>query len=292
MRIVDESRVFYMPVIVVFAALVVMLLCYVTWLTMHDISLLKPDKKPFVWLANYVRFFGDWRAISALGRTVLFTVAATVIEVLLGLMIALFLDRAFIAKRLVRALLLVPIIMTPVVIGLTWRFLFNAQAGMVNYGLSLLGWNEPVNWLGDPQIALWAVLAADVWQWTPFVVLLTMASLESLSTEPMDAARVDGAREWQVVAYILLPMLKRALFVVGLIRAIDSVKAFDLFFIMTKGGPALSTETLNIYGYLAAFTNFDISYAMTLALVLTIFTNIAFLLVYGFLFPKQGSKAL
>ena len=291
MRIVDETRVFYMPIVIFFATLAVALLCYATWLTMHDISLLKPDRRPFVWLENYQRLLGDWRAISALGRTVLFTVAATVIEVVLGLMIALFLDRTFFAKRLVRALLLVPIIMTPVVIGLTWRFLFNAQAGMVNYGLSLLGWKEPVNWLGDPQIALWAVMVADIWQWTPFVVLLMLASLESLSTEPMDAARVDGAREWQVVAYILLPMLSRTLFVVGLIRAIDSVKAFDLFFIMTKGGPALSTETLNIYGYMAAFTNFDISYAMTVALALTIFTNIAFLLVYSFLFPTPGSKA-
>jgi multiple sugar transport system permease protein len=193
---------------------------------------------------------------------------------------------------LVRALLLVPIIMTPVVVGLTWRFLFNAQAGMINYWLSVLGLGQPVDWLGDPHLALWAVLVADVWQWTPFVILLTVASLESLSTEPMDAARVDGATEWQVIYHVLMPMLQRSLFVVALIRAIDCVKVFDLFYIMTKGGPALTTETLNIYGYMAAFTNFDISYAMTLALALTIFTNIAFLAVYGVLFPSRKGSTI
>ena len=145
-----------------------------------------------------------------------------------------------------------------------------------------------MDWLGNPAIALFAVMIADIWQWTPFVVLLTLAALESLPTDPLDAARVDGAKEWQVTFYVLLPMLKRALLIVALIRAIDSVKAFDLFYIMTRGGPALSTETLNLYGYIAAFTNFDVSYAMTIALVLTVVTNVALLAVYGVMFPARS----
>jgi multiple sugar transport system permease protein len=292
MRSFDESRLFYQPIIAVLGVFALALMAYVFWLTLHDISLMKSGEAPFVWFQNYQRLFGDWRAISALGRTMLFTVTATLVEVALGLAVALFLDRTFVAKRLVRALLLVPIIMTPVVVGLTWRFLFNAQAGMINYWLSVLGMDQPIDWLGDPHMAIWAVMIADVWQWTPFVILLTVASLESLSTEPMDAARVDGAKEWQVIYHVLLPMLKRSLFVVALIRAIDCVKVFDLFYIMTKGGPALTTETLNIYGYMAAFTNFDISYAMTLALALTIFTNIAFIFVYGVLFPRHKGSAV
>ena len=235
------------------------------------------------------RFFHDPRGLWALWRTVLFTVMATSIEIVLGLAIVLFLDRNFAMKRLVRTLLLVPIIMTPVVVGLTWRFIFDPSSGMANYLLSRLG-IDAMDWLGSPHVALYSVLIADIWQWTPFVVLLSMAALNSAPTDPMDAARVDGAREWQVTWYVVLPMLRRAIAIVALIRAIDSIKAFDLFYIMTRGGPALSTETLNFYGYVVAFTNFEISYSITVALILTVFTNVALLAMYGVLFPRSGER--
>lgn len=284
----DDSRYFYQPALALLGSVSVVLTAYVAWLTLNDLSLMKPAAQKFIGLENYLRLFADSRGLSALWRTVLFTVVVTAVEIALGLLIVLFLDREFKGRRLVRALLLVPIIMTPVVVGLTWRFMFDPSTGMVNYVLSLLGQDRPMDWLGNPSIALVAVMIADVWQWTPFVVLLTLAALEALPTEPLDAARVDGAREWQVTLYVLLPMLKRAILIVALVRAIDSVKAFDLFYIMTRGGPALSTETLNLYGYIAAFTNFDISYAMTIALVLTVATNVALLAVYGVMFPARA----
>ncbi len=283
----DPTRFFHRPIVAALGATSVVLTAYVVWLSTRDVSLLRSGRDVFVGADNYVRFFGDPRGMAALWRTVLFTVLATAIEIALGLGVVLFLDRAFALKRLVRTLLLVPIIMTPVVVSLTWRFIFDPATGMANYLLSLLGIGA-VDWLGSTQVAFFSVLIADVWQWTPFVILLVMAALESAPTDPLDAARVDGAREWQVTWYVLLPMLRRALAVVALIRAIDSIKAFDLFYIMTRGGPALSTETLNYYGYIAAFTNFDISYALTIALVLTVFTNVALLATYGVLFPKAG----
>ena len=285
----DPTRFFHRPIVVALAATSAVLTAYVVWLTLRDVSLLRSGRDVFVGADNYARVFSDPRALGALWRTVLFTVLATVIEVALGLAVVLFLDRDFVLKRLVRTLLLVPIIMTPVVVGLTWRFIFDPATGMANYLLSILHLG-PVDWLGSTSVALFSVLIADVWQWTPFVVLLVMAALESAPTDPLDAARVDGAREWQVTWFVLLPMLRRALAVVALIRAIDSIKAFDLFYIMTRGGPALSTETLNYYGYVAAFTNFDISYALTIALVLTLFTNVALLAMYGVLFPKAGDR--
>jgi multiple sugar transport system permease protein len=285
----DATTYFYRPVVLFFGTVSVILTVYVVWLTLHNISLLRPGQESFIGLDNYIRLLFDARAINALGRTVLFTVAATVIEVSLGLAISLLVDREFLGKRIVRGILLVPIVMTPVVVGLTWRFLLDPSNGMMNYLLSTIGLG-PVDWLGNPNVALFSLLMADIWQWTPFVVLLTMASLESLPGDPQNAARVDGAREWQVLLYITLPALKRALMVVALIRAIDAVKAFDIFYIMTRGGPALSTETLNLYGYISAFTNFDISYSLTIAMVLTILTNVALLLLYNLAFkaPKQG----
>ncbi|MBB2754563.1 UNVERIFIED_ORG: multiple sugar transport system permease protein [Rhizobium aethiopicum] len=285
----DATTYFYRPVVLAFGTISAILTIYVLWLTLQNISLLRPGRESFIGLDNYLRLLLDARALNALGRTILFTVAATAIEVALGLAISLLMDREFAGKRIVRGILLVPIVMTPVVVGLTWRFLLDPSNGMMNYLLSIIGLG-PVDWLGSPNVALLSLLMADIWQWTPFVVLLTMASLESLPGDPQNAARVDGAREWQVLWYITLPALKRALLVVALIRGIDAVKAFDIFYIMTRGGPALSTETLNLYGYISAFTNFDISYSLTIAMVLTILTNVVLLLLYNLAFKaaQQG----
>lgn len=276
---------FYQPVIMFLALASVALLGYAIWLCLHNISLMIPKGTQFVGLQNFVRLATDSRGLQALWRTVLFVVLATSIEVVLGIAIALFLDQEFRGKKLVRAVILVPMIMTPVIAGLTWRFLFNAQSGMINYWLSTVG-IAPVDWLGNPNVALYTVLVADIWQWTPFVVLLAMATLETIPKELVEAARMDGASDVRIIWHVILPMLRRTLAVAALIRAIDSVKAFDLFYIMTKGGPALSTETQNLYGYTVAFTNFDISYAMTIALFLTIVTNIALLLLNRFAMPK------
>ncbi|MBY3265139.1 sugar ABC transporter permease [Rhizobium laguerreae] len=286
----DATKLFYQPVIAFFGAVSVVITIYVVWLTLHNISLMRPGQEQFIGLDNYVRLLLDPRGLNALWRTVLFTVLATTIELIIGLFIALLLDREFHGKRIARAIMLVPIVMTPIVVGLTWRFMFDPSSGMANYLLSLLHLG-PVDWLGNPNVALFSVMIADIWQWTPFVVLLTMASLEALPGDPQNAARVDGAREWQVLWHITLPALHRALLVVALIRAIDSVKTFDIFYIMTRGGPALSTETLNLYGYISAFTNFDISYALTVAMVLTIFTNVALLLLYNLAFKAQARGA-
>jgi len=278
-------RMFYQPIVGFLALTSVALMCYAVWLCLHNISLTNAKVTQFVGIDNFVRLATDWRGLQALWRTVLFVMLATSIEVVLGIAIALFLDQDFPGKKVVRAMILVPMIMTPVIAGLTWRFLFNAQSGMINYWLSLVG-IAPVDWLGNPGIALYAVLAADIWQWTPFVVLLAMATLETIPKDLVEAARMDGASETRVIWHIILPMLRRTQAVAALIRAIDSVKAFDLFYIMTKGGPALSTETQNLYGYTVAFTNFDISYAMTIALFLTIVTNVALLLLNRFGMPK------
>lgn len=286
----DETKIFYKPVLACLTAISIGITAYAIWMSLFDVSLMRAGREQFVWFENYVRFFQDHRALLALSRTVIFTLLATVIEVALALAIVLFLDRNFVFKRIVRSLLLIPIIMTPVVVGLTWRFIFDPASGLANYFLRTIGIDTPVDWLGSPQVALFSILIADIWQWTPFAILLLLAALDSTPTDPLDAARIDGAREWQVTWYVLLPMLRRALAIVLLIRAIDSIKAFDLFYIMTRGGPALSTETLNYYGYVVAFTNFEISYSIAIALVLTVATNLALFAMYGVLFPEKESQ--
>ena len=285
----DDSKLFYKPVLASLTAASIAITAYALWISMHDISLMRAGREQFIWFDNYVRFFQDNRGLLALGRTLMFTTLATVIEVALALAVVLFLDRNFAFKRVVRSLLLIPIIMTPVVVGLTWRFIFDPANGLANYFLRTLGVDTPVDWLGSPQVALYSILIADIWQWTPFAILLLLAALDATPTDPLDAARIDGAKEWQVTWYVLLPMMRRSLAIVLLIRAIDSIKAFDLFYIMTRGGPALSTETLNYYGYVVAFTNFEISYSIAIALILTVVTNLALFAMYGVLFPAKDN---
>jgi multiple sugar transport system permease protein len=289
-NLADDTNVFYKPVLACLTAASIGITVYAVWISLYDISLMRAGREQFVWFENYVRFFQDSRGLLALWRTTIFTLLATTIEVALALAVVLFLDRHFAFKRIVRALLLIPIIMTPVVVGLTWRFIFDPASGLANYFLRITGIDTPVDWLGSPQVALFSILIADIWQWTPFALLLMLAAVDSTPTDPLDAARIDGAKEWQVTWYVLLPMLKRALAIVLLIRAIDSIKAFDLFYIMTRGGPALSTETLNYYGYVVAFTNFEISYSIAIALILTVFTNIALFTMYGVLFPAKETQ--
>jgi multiple sugar transport system permease protein len=267
-NLADDTNVFYKPVLACLTAASIGITVYAVWISLYDISLMRAGREQFVWFENYVRFF----QLLALWRTTIFTLLATTIEVALALAVVLFLDRHFAFKRIVRALLLIPIIMTPVVVGLTWRFIFDPASGLANYFLRITGIDTPVDWLGSPQVALFSILIADIWQWTPFALLLLLAAVDSTPTDPLDAARIDGAKEWQVTWYVLLPMLKRALAIVLLIRAIDSIKAFDLFYIMTRGGPALSTETLNYYGYVVAFT------------------NIALFTMYGVLFPAKETQ--
>lgn len=252
---------------------------YSVYLALRDISLISPPPYDFVGLENFRQVFTEARALAGFRRSVLYVVAAVVTELGLGLAIALFLQREFFGRKLVRALLLIPMIMTPVVVGLIWRIFYDPNAGIINYLLR----GTPLrnaDWLGSPQLAMGAVVVADIWQWTPFVILIVMAALDAMSTEPVEAARIDGASAVQIFRHIIFPLLRPALVIAGLLRLIDSFKVFDLIYVMTRGGPALATETVNMFAYIEGFSNFNISYAVTLSLVMTIITSFALTWIY------------
>jgi multiple sugar transport system permease protein len=162
-------------------------------------------------------------------------------------------------------------VLPPVVVALTWKILFTPDVSVVNWLLSLVGIAGPA-WLVDPTLALWALVIADVWQWTPFVVLMLLAALQMLPEEPLEAARIDGASGWQIFLYIILPLLKPVLLVAGLFRLIDSVKAFPNIFIMTGGGPGVATEATNYYAYLQGFSYTFLGYSSAITVVMLIAT--------------------
>jgi multiple sugar transport system permease protein len=188
---------------------------------------------------------------------------------LCGLGLALLLNSDIRGRRIFVSFLLIPLVMPPIVISLSWKMMYDYGWGVVNYLLSLLGL-EPVYWLSDPAIALYAIIFTDVWHLTPFVMLIFLAGLQSLPTEPYEAAQIDGASHWQVFRDVTLPLLRPTILVVLLLRTIDGSKVFDKVFVMTGGGPGTATETLITHIYRNAFRGLDLGYAAAMSFMMLI----------------------
>jgi multiple sugar transport system permease protein len=230
---------------------------YAGWLSLHEVSLrqLRSGELPFTGLANYARLFGDDVFWLSLRHTIVFVAVAVALEVAIGLAIALVIDDERVAlARLTRVLLLVPWGVPPVVNGLLWSFVFNAQYGYLNRALLALGAiREPVNWLGDPTLALGAVVTAYVWRTTPFNILLYHAGLRGIPRDCYEAAAVDGASGWRRFWHISLPLLRPVIAVTLILRTTFAFMVFDEIFAITQGGPGNATWVAGWYTYRAAF---------------------------------------
>ena len=282
----NRSRAWIMPSMLVLGVMSAVVMGYSIYMAVRDINLVK-SASAFVGADNFIALFHDARAWGSLWRTVVFSVSATGIEILLGLGLALYLNRPFAGRKLVRTLLLIPMIMTPVVSGLIWRVFYDPNSGVINYYLGQLGLGSKHNWLGSTDLAMISVIVADVWQWTPFVFLILAAGLDAMPGEPLEAAEVDGASPLQRFIHVVLPLLAPSLMIAFLLRIIDSVKTFDIIYVMTRGGPSLATETTNMYAYIQGFNNFNISYATVINLTITVIITFIFTTVYTRL-SKRG----
>jgi multiple sugar transport system permease protein len=212
----------------------------------------------FVGLLNYLEVFrDDERFQMAVWRTVLYTAGSLALQLPLGVALAVFFNREFPAKGLVRTLYLLPFVATPAAIALVWVLIYNPATGVLNYLLELAH-------LPKGQ---WALVIVDTWQHTPLVMLISLAGLAGLPQDPYESAQIDGASPWQSFWHITLPLLRPTVAVAALFRAIDALKAFDVIFAMTQGGPGEATETLNIYIYLAAFQYFRFGYSSSLLML-------------------------
>lgn len=245
---------------------------YSLWLSLNQWNLGdRAGKWTFVGLQNYLNIVTqDPFFISAVKATFLFLSGTVIVEMLLGLGIGLLLNREFRGQGIVRTIVMLPLMTTPVVVGLIWRFMYNPERGMVNYLLSLVGVAGP-DWLGRQQTAMPAVIFADIWEWTPFVALIVLAALQALPEEPYEAALIDGASGWQAFRFVTLPLIQPALLVAFLIRLMDSLKTFDLIYVLTLGGPGVSTQTLSLYTYKYGFKFFQMGYASALSYFMVVF---------------------
>jgi multiple sugar transport system permease protein len=228
---------------------------------------LKSGQPPrFAGVSNYVALFHDAGFGVSLARSLIFTACATVIELTLGLAIAMLLNRRFPARRLVRTVVLAPMVITPAVVGMMWFILFHDTIGPLNWFLSGLDLG-PVGWLTDPKIAMASVLLADVWHWTPFMFLLSLAALQAVPQESLEAASVDGATLFQSLRMVLLPAIADTLLVAAVLRAMEAFELFAEPYVMTGGGPGNATETISLHIYKAAFLFFDMGYAGAMIVV-------------------------
>lgn len=228
--------------------------------------------RQFVGLGNYMTILiDDPNFYNSLRVTVIFVGAAVGIEFVLGFILALLINREFSGGRVISAFLVTPMMMTPVVAGLMWRMFYHPEFGVLNYVLHVFRvGDKPLEWIADPNLALWSILIVDIWQWTPFVFLIMLSGLRALPKEPFESAVVDGASSWQMFRYITVPLLQPAIVVAVLIRCIDAFRIFDKVFVLTMGGPGSTTEVLSLYTYLTGFRYLSTGYAAALSYILLI----------------------
>ena len=272
---------FPLPAILFIVLMMVFPIGYTIWNSFTGWSLSAGTPATFIGPRNYVQLFQDSRFQGAVMRTLYFTVLAVTIEVILGVAIALLLNRDFPGKRLINSVLLLPMMATPVAIAMVWLLMYEPTAGVINYVLRTNGLPAPL-WIAGAGSVIPALALVDIWEWTPMVVLITLAGLAGLPQEPFEAAVVDGASPWQTLRHITLPLLAPTISVAALLRSIDALKTFDIIYAMTGGGPGFSSETLNIFAYNQAFSYFSFGYASSVLVVFfVIVLGVSLLVTYS-----------
>ena len=277
------------PAMVVLLAVTVFPLVYSLNLSFRDYNIAKPHLgTPFVGLANYGHVLGSGQFYNDLTVTLLFVIGSVGLSLPLGVALAAFLNRTLWGLPIVRALLLLPMITTPVVVGLIWRWLYNPELGVISYLLRLAGFNGQV-WLTERRQALVAMIAADVWQWTPFVFLIVYAAMQSLPKDAYEAAQLDGASHWQMFWDVTFPLLVPTILVVALLRTLGAIKIFDLIFIVTAGGPGDATESLSLYVYKSIFAFGEMGVATAAAFVMLIMTIVLGKILFSVLVRREAA---
>ena len=258
---------FMLPALVVLVLVTIAPFCFLLMTSFTPMDLTKPGSLRLEGMTNYRELLRDdrfWNSVWVQARLSFWTV---LFQIAIGLGLARVLHGQGRAGEAMRAAFIIPMVLPPVVVALTWKILFTPDVSILNWALGLVGLPQPA-WLTDSTLALWAIIIADVWEWFPFVLLAVLAALQMMPEEPLEAAAIDGASRWQVFRHVELPLLGPVLLVVGLFRLIDSMKAFPHIFIMTGGGPGVATEATNYYAYLQGFSYTFVGYSSAITVVM------------------------
>jgi len=222
----------------------------------------------YVGFFNFVRMMGDPQVWEVLWVTIRFGFWVITIEMTLGIALALLLEKPVRGASFFRTVFILPLMISPVVVGLIWRYLFDARIGWINYYLGAWFGIEPQVWLGDAQLAFFAIVLTDIWQWTPFIFIIVIAGLQALPSEVVEASDIDGANWWQQIFLVKLPMIRSILVIALLMRLIDVFRGLEVMLIMTGGGPGRATELLSLHIYNRAFETQQLGYASAISVLL------------------------
>ncbi len=258
-----------LPALLAILLIAIFPLAWTAWESLHLHDLRMPWRgRPFVGVQNYVELLGDSRFWSSFGNTVFFTAVTVLLELVLGMILALALDQTFRGRGMVRTAVLLPWAIPTVVSALVWRFLFEGRTGIVNVTLTDVGLlDEPVIWFSGAATAWVPVILADVWKTTPFVTLLLLAGLQNIDPDYHEAARIDGAGPWRRFREITLPLLKPAILVALVFRTLDAFRVFDLIYVLTGGGPGTATEPLSLFAFDALIQHLRFGYGSAISMV-------------------------
>jgi multiple sugar transport system permease protein len=255
------------PSLALLLAVILFPVFWALFTSVHEFTLIAPNFDTFTGADNYMAAIGDPAFRHSLWLTAFFVAAVVLIEFVLGFVVALMLNSVERFKPIYYGILLCPLLMNPVIVGLIWRMFLHPSLGIVNYLLTVIGF-EPVNWLGSTKIAIWTIIMVDIWHQVSFMIVLLLAGLSALPREPYEAARVDGASVFQSFFYITLPLMMPVIIVTLLIRMIFAVKTYDLIYIMTRGGPGVATDLVSYAIYRTAFVSLNIGEASAMSAIL------------------------
>ncbi len=261
----NAAWLFPLPAVVALVILVLLPMLANFYIALHDWFIGLPPK--LIGLDNFTDALNDRRFWNGVRNTFFFTGIAVPVQLVLGMAVAVLFSREMPAKGLIRTVILLPMVATPVAIALIWALMFDPSLGVLNYFLETLGLERSI-WVADARLALPSLVMVDVWQWTPMVSLILIAALQGVPAEYYEAARIDGANGWQIFWSITLPSIRNAVVVALVLRTIDALKTFDIIYVITAGGPGTASETLNVYAYKMGFEFFRAGYAASLLIFL------------------------
>lgn len=273
--------IFPLPAVVFVLVLMVFPVCYTFFMSFTDWSLTSGRSMKFTGFGSYVAILREPRFLQALGRTFIFTFSAVLSETILGIALALILNRSFAGKSAVKLILLLPLVATPVAIGIVFNLFYDPTIGILNFILSRLHLPQS-GWVSAPETVMQSLILVDIWQWTPMITIICLAGLAGLSTEPYESAMVDGATKPQVLFRITLPMLMPTILTAVILRMVDALKTYDIIYAMTGGGPGYASETLNIMAFKYSFEYFRMGQSAVILVIL-----FAIVLVFSLLVMKM-----
>lgn len=266
-RFIDrrQALVYPAPALAALFVIVIVPIAYNIYLAFTKWTVGLGDPR-WIGLDNFIEIFSDERVWNGLKVMIYFSGASLSIELVLGLLIALYFNREFKGGEIAQAIYIFPFAATPVAVSLIWRIMLNPDIGVMNYLLRLVGLPGSL-WVSSEQAVIPALVMVDVWKWTPMITLIVLAGLKSLPQDPYEAARIDGASTLQIFWHITLPLIRPVLIAALMLRSLDNLKEFDMIYTITQGGPGIASETLYLYSYKVGFNFFKAGYGSALMVV-------------------------